>query len=177
LERRDVVSEAILNQENGVAYLVWGQEVEAITNYVSKNKEEVERLKNSKLLSISETLEVGADELNIDKQNLFETIKKYNQFVENKKDSDFNRRGTLVSISEGPFYIQAVAPAVHHTMGGLKINNKNAVLNKNGEIIKGLFAAGEIVGGLHGTNRLGGNAITEIIVFGKRAGENIVLED
>ncbi|MCQ9626386.1 FAD-dependent oxidoreductase [Cetobacterium somerae] len=98
---------------------------------------------------------------------------RYNDFVKNKKDLDFNRRGSLVSISEGPYYIQKVAPAVHHTMGGVRINKENQVLNKNGEVIEGLFAAGEIVGGLHGTNRLGGNAITEIIVFGKRAGENI----
>lgn len=174
LERRDTVSEAILEQENGVAYLVWGQEIEAITNYVSKNKAEIERLKNSNLIVISDTLEEAANFMSIDKTNLLNTIEKYNNFVKNKKDLDFNRRGNLVSISKGPYYIQKVAPAVHHTMGGVRINQKNQVLNKNGDIIKGLFAAGEIVGGLHGTNRLGGNAITEIIVFGKRAGENII---
>ena len=157
-----------------MAYLVWGQEIEAITNYVSKNKEEIERLKNSNLIVISDTLEEAANFMSIDKTNLLNTIEKYNNFVKNKKDLDFNRRGNLVSISKGPYYIQKVAPAVHHTMGGVRINQKNQVLNKNGDIIKGLFAAGEIVGGLHGTNRLGGNAITEIIVFGKRAGENII---
>ncbi|MGL6099975.1 MAG: flavocytochrome c [Fusobacteriaceae bacterium] len=176
LERRDVVSEAILNQENGIGYLIWGQEIESITHYVQKNPEEVERLKNSNLLVICHTLEEGAKKLNIDSSKLLETVKNYNVFSENKKDLEFNRRGTLTAIKEGPFYIQAVAPAVHHTMGGVHINKKNQVLNKNGEIIRGVFAAGEIVGGLHGTNRLGGNAITEIIVFGKRAGEHI-LED
>lgn len=174
LERRDTVSEAILQQENGVGYLVWGKEIEDITNYVSKNKEEVERLKNSNLIAISENLEEAAKFMNINEENLLKTIEKYNNFVQNKKDLDFNRRGTLVSISEGPFYIQKVAPAVHHTMGGVRINKENQVLDKNGNVIEGLFAAGEIVGGLHGTNRLGGNAITEIIVFGKRAGENIL---
>lgn len=173
LERRDTVSEAILKQENGVGYLVWGQEIEKITNYVSKNKEEVERLKNSNLIVVSETLEDAAKFMGVDEEKLLSTIERYNDFVKNKKDLDFNRRGSLVSISEGPYYIQKVAPAVHHTMGGVRINKENQVLNKNGEVIEGLFAAGEIVGGLHGTNRLGGNAITEIIVFGKRAGENI----
>lgn len=174
LERRDTVSEAILEQENGVGYLVWSKEVEAITSYVSKNKEEVERLKNSNLIAISDSLEEAANFMNIDEENLLKTIERYNSFVRNKKDLDFNRRGTLVSIEKGPFYIQKVAPAVHHTMGGVRINNQNQVLDKKGSIIEGLFAAGEIVGGLHGTNRLGGNAITEIIVFGKRAGENIL---
>ncbi|MEG3013399.1 MAG: flavocytochrome c [Cetobacterium sp.] len=174
LDRRDTVSEAILNQENGVAYLVWGKEIEEITNYVSKNKEEVERLKNSNLITISDNLKEAANFMNIDEENLLNTIERYNNFVKNKKDLDFNRRGNLVSISKGPYYIQKVAPAVHHTMGGVRINKENQVLNQKGDIIEGLFAAGEIVGGLHGTNRLGGNAITEIIVFGKRAGENIV---
>ncbi|MHA4990633.1 flavocytochrome c [Cetobacterium somerae] len=177
LERRDTVSEAILKQENGVAYLVWGEEVEKITNYVSKNKEEVERLKNSNLIAISDSLEEAADFMNLDGEALLKTVERYNGFVQNKKDLDFNRRGTLVSISKGPFYIQKVAPAVHHTMGGVRINSENQILDKNGDAIKGLFAAGEIVGGLHGTNRLGGNAITEIIVFGKRAGENIIEVD
>ncbi len=177
LERRDTVSEAILKQENGVGYLVWGQEIEKITNYVSKNKEEVERLKNSNLIVVSETLEDAAKFMGVDEEKLLSTIERYNDFVKNKKDLDFNRRGSLVSISEGPYYIQKVAPAVHHTMGGVRINKENQVLNKNGEVIEGLFAAGEIVGGLHGTNRLGGNAITEIIVFGKRAGENIFKEN
>ncbi|MGL6066608.1 MAG: flavocytochrome c [Cetobacterium sp.] len=174
LERRDTVSEAILEQENGVAYLVWGREIESVTNYVSKNKEEVERLKNSNLIAISDSLEYAGNFMNLDEENLLKTIQKYNGFVQNKKDLDFNRRGNLLPIIEGPFYIQKVAPAVHHTMGGVHINKQNQVLDKAGVVIEGLFAAGEIVGGLHGTNRLGGNAITEIIVFGKRAGENIV---
>ncbi|MGL4785427.1 MAG: FAD-binding protein, partial [Cetobacterium sp.] len=144
---------------------------------VSKNKEEVERLKNSNLIVVSETLEDAAKFMGVDEEKLLSTIERYNDFVKNKKDLDFNRRGSLVSISEGPYYIQKVAPAVHHTMGGVRINKENQVLNKNGEVIEGLFAAGEIVGGLHGTNRLGGNAITEIIVFGKRAGENIFKEN
>ena len=59
-------------------------------------------------------------------------------------------------------------------MGGIRINSENEVLDIQGNIIKGLYAAGEIVGGIHGTNRLGGNAITDILVFGKRAGEKIM---
>lgn len=174
LERRDVVSEGILNQEGNVAYLVWGQEVESINNGVTTNGAEVTRLKKDKLFGEFNSIEEGAKFFNIDENMLKETINKYNKYVQNGKDEDFNRRGKLVSIEEGPFYIQTIAPAVHHTMGGVKINANNQVLKEDESVINGLYAAGEIVGGTHGTNRLGGNAITEILVFGKRAGESIV---
>ncbi|WP_373601439.1 flavocytochrome c [Paraclostridium bifermentans] len=174
LERRDVVSEGILNQEGNVAYLVWGQEVESINNGVTANGAEVTRLKKDKLFGEFNSIEEGAKFFNIDENMLKETINKYNKYVQNGKDEDFNRRGKLVSIEEGPFYIQTIAPAVHHTMGGVKINANNQVLKEDENVINGLYAAGEIVGGTHGTNRLGGNAITEILVFGKRAGESIV---
>ncbi len=174
LERRDVVSEGILTQEGNIAYLIWGQEVEAINNGVVENASEVNRLKKDNLFIEVNTIKEGAKHFEIDEDTLIETINNYNGYVKNKKDEEFNRRGNLVSINEGPFYIQVVAPAVHHTMGGVVINNKNQVQNENDETIKGLYAAGEIVGGTHGTNRLGGNAITEVLVFGKRAGESIV---
>ncbi|UPA32025.1 flavocytochrome c [Terrisporobacter glycolicus] len=174
LERRDVVSEGILNQEGNVAYLVWSKEVEDINNGVTTNNSEVIRLKKNNMFKQFNTLKEGSKYFNINEDNLNDTIEKYNEFVSLGKDKDFNRRGNLVSIKEGPFYVQVVAPAVHHTMGGIKINDKNQVENKLGQIVKGLYAAGEIVGGTHGTNRLGGNAITEILVFGKRAGESIV---
>lgn len=97
----------------------------------------------SDLIVVSETLEDAAKFMGIDEEKLLSTIGRYNDFVKNKKDLDFNRRGNLVSISEGPYYIQKVAPAVHHTMGGVRINKENEVLNKNGDVIEELFAAGE----------------------------------
>ena len=172
LERRDVVSQGILSQEGGVAYLVWSKEVEAIANRTVENKSEVEKLKRNNLF-VEGTLEECAKALEVDIEELKKTLDRYNNFVEAGKDEEFNRRGDLVSIKEGIFYIQVVAPAVHHTMGGVSIDTDNRVL-KNGSIVEGLYAAGEIVGGIHGTNRLGGNAITDILVFGKRAGENIM---
>lgn len=174
LERRDVVSEGILNQTGNVAYLVWSKEVESINEGVTANSGEVKRLEKDNLFGEFNTIEEGCKFFDIDCSSLEETLKKYNSYVEMKKDEDFNRRGELVSIKEGPYYIQTVAPAVHHTMGGVKINDKNQVVNSDDKVIKGLYAAGEIVGGTHGTNRLGGNAITEILVFGKRCGKSIV---
>ncbi len=174
LERRDVVSDGILDQEGGIAYLIWSKNIEDINNGIEANNSEVMRLKKDNLFGEFNSIEDASNYFGINKENLQNTITRYNKFVENKKDEDFNRRGTLVSINDGPYYIQVVAPAVHHTMGGVKINEMNQVQNENNEVIKGLYAAGEIVGGTHGTNRLGGNAITEILVFGKRAGEHIV---
>ncbi len=173
LERRDVVSQAILAQDGGVGYLVWAQEVEAVANRTTENKGEVNSLKRANLF-IEGSIEECSKELDINSAALKDTISTYNSYVENGKDQEFNRRGNLVKIEKGPFYIQTVAPAVHHTMGGIKINSENEVLDIEGNIIKGLYAAGEIVGGIHGTNRLGGNAITDILVFGKRAGEKIM---
>ncbi len=174
LERRDVVSEGVLNQTGGLAYLVWSKEIESINNNISHNLSEVEKGKRDGIFVEGDTLEEAGKAIGLNVESLKETVMRYNEFVKNGKDEDFNRRGNLVSIEEGPFYIQGVVPAVHHTMGGLSINNKNQVISNEDEIIKGLYAAGEIVGGTHGTNRLGGNAITEILVFGKLAGENIV---
>ncbi len=175
LERRDVVSEGILNQTGNIAYLVWSKEVEAINEGVTANSGEVKRLEKDKLFGKFDSIKDACEFFEIDYNNLEETVNKYNSYVDNKKDEDFNRRGELVSIKEGPYYVQIVAPAVHHTMGGVKINDKNQVLREDESVIKGLYAAGEIVGGTHGTNRLGGNAITEILVFGKRCGKSVVV--
>ena len=70
------------------------------------------------------------------------------------------------------YYVIEVSPAVHHTMGGVRINANAEVLGKNGRPIKGLYAAGEVTGGIHGANRIGGNAVADITIFGKIAGEN-----
>lgn len=74
--------------------------------------------------------------------------------------------------AKGNLYAIEIEPAVHHTMGGININTNTEVLNKDGQPIKGLYAAGEVVGGIHGGNRLGGNALADLIVFGRIAGEN-----
>ena len=76
------------------------------------------------------------------------------------------------AIATAPFYAVEVGPAIHHTMGGIKINTKAQVLNKSGSVVKGLFAAGEVTGGIHGGNRLGGNAVADICVYGKIAADS-----
>ena len=170
--RRDVISNAILSQPGGYAYLLWSQEVESVGNMTKLHEKEYNNLVNSGLLFKADTLEEAAKLANIDVETLKATIDTYNGYVAAGSDSEQNRGGKLRTIAEGPFYLQKVAPATHHTMGGVVINTNAQVLNEKGETISGLYAAGEVTGGIHGANRLGGNAITDIVVFGRIAGEN-----
>ena len=70
-------------------------------------------------------------------------------------------------LSTPPYYAIKIAPGIHHTMGGVHIDTGAHVIDLNGKVIPGLFAAGEVVGGVHGGNRLGGNAVADIVVFGR----------
>ncbi|WP_106769643.1 flavocytochrome c [Paenibacillus faecalis] len=176
MERRDVISRAILDQTGSYAYLVWGQEVEEVGHMTDVHQQEYESFVNDKLLHKADSIEELADFFEIDVQTMKKSIDTYNKQVEKGKDTDFNRRGTLRPIAKAPFYIQKVVPSIHHTMGGLKINPQSQVLTGDGEVIPGLFAAGEVTGGIHGTNRLGGNAVTDVTVFGRIAGQNVVKE-
>lgn len=172
--RRDEISNAILAQSGAVGYLVWGQEIETVGNMTKVHEVEYNQWIKDDLLYVADSLEDAAKHYGIDEKTFIETINDYNESIKDEKDEDFEKGGKLVSIAEGPYYIQKVVPSAHHTMGGLLINTNAEVINTNGEVIEGLFAAGEVTGGIHGTNRLGGNAITDIIVFGRIAGQNVV---
>lgn len=90
----------------------------------------------------------------------------------------FNKRGKLTPFeAKGPFYIMKAVPAVHHTMWGLKIDENARVINTQGEVIKGLYGAGEVTGDIHGTNRLGSDAIADITVFGRIAGKTVMSDN
>lgn len=118
------------------------------------------------------TLEELAQTIDVDSKQLAATITSWNQYVATKKDTDFNRStGMERDISVGPFFAIHIAPAVHYTMGGIKINAKAEVLSEDGTALAGLFAGGEVAGGLHGNNRIGGNSISETVVFGRQAGQ------
>src|SRR5699024_7344642 len=109
----------------------------------------------------------------IDVDNLKETVAKVNEYAKTGKDKDFNHRGGLVSLEKGPYYIEKDVPSIHHTMGGLVINESTEVLDEKGNPISGLYAAGEWTGVIQRTNRLGGNAIADIITFGRIAGKTV----
>lgn len=167
MKTRDIVSAAILKCPEKVAYLIFDQGVrdslKAIETYSKQN-----------LLSQGANLTELARVISIDAVTLEYTINEYNKAVLAKHDSEFERTSASMerTISKAPFYAIEVEPAIHHTMGGLKINSKAQVLNKKGEAIPGLFAAGEVTGGIHGAERLGGNAVADICIFGKIAGES-----
>ncbi len=163
LETRDVVSKAELSQNGGTAYLVFDQGVR-------KSLKAIEKYNKSGLLTRGKNIEELAKKLNIPYLTFKESIEKYNEFVILKNDKEFSRENMQRELNQGPFYAVEVGPAIHHTMGGVKINEETAVL-RNNKVIPGLYAAGEVTGGIHGANRLGGNAMTDITVFGKIAGE------
>ena len=164
LETRDVVSKAILEQKGASAFLIFNQDIrenlKAADGYVKKG------------FAVEGTLEEIATKIGVDAKTLKATLDKYNEAVRTQKDLEFNKTKFARELLGDKFYAIEVSPAVHHTMGGVRINTNAEVLGKNGRPIKGLYAAGEVTGGIHGANRIGGNAVTDITVFGKIAGEN-----
>lgn len=111
--------------------------------------------------------------LNMDFHALLATLERYNLFVEKQDDEDFGRKTAMRHpLKQAPFYAIRIAPGVHHTMGGVTINTDTAVLDAQKQVIPGAWAAGEVVGGIHGANRIGGNAVADIIIFGILAGRH-----
>jgi fumarate reductase flavoprotein subunit len=97
-------------------------------------------------------------------------MEKWNACVEAKEDADFGRVSFANPLDQAPYYAIKVQPGIHHTMGGIKINEDAQVIDTEGNVIAGLFAAGEVTGGVHGNNRLGGNAVADFTIFGRIAG-------
>jgi flavocytochrome c len=138
----------------------------------------IEKAIKKQVVKTFDSLAALAQAYKIDKIQLEDTISQFNKSVVNKKDPDFNKPilETAKEIIIPPYYAIRLWPKVHHTMGGLGINSKAQVLDLNGDIIKGLFAAGEVTGGVHGASRLGSCAITECFVFGRIAGRGAAEE-
>lgn len=126
------------------------------------------------LVKTGTDLETLATATGLDAATLKQTVADWNQAVANHNDAAFNRTtGMDRDIAAGPFYSIHIAPAIHYTMGGIAINPATQVLNQDERPIAGLFAAGEVVGGLHGNNRIGGNSIAETVIFGRQAGQQM----
>lgn len=178
LERRDVISMAIKNQTGNAAYQFCDEAQVKISGVAEHHEDEMNYLFNNKLLVKADTIKEVADFFGIDAAELEKTVAKYNQYAKDGKDLEFNKRGKLTPFEgKGPFYIMKAVPAVHHTMGGVKIDENARVINTNGGVIKGLYGAGEVTGDIHGTNRLGSDAIADITVFGRIAGQNVVKDN
>ena len=171
LERRDVISNAVKKQTDGIGYMLFCQKQVDSTGVFRANESEVDNLMSRKKLVKADTLEEACSGFGIDAAELRMTLDKWNEYCKQGKDPDFNYRGTLNPIEEGPYYILAYKPSVHYTMGGLHINVDAEVLDEGGKAIPGLFAAGEQAGHKMGNNRLGSCSIADIFVFGRIAGE------
>ncbi len=168
---RDTLTFAALEQTDGTFFTIDDQEmVKTVQNKLTQ--EQIDAMVEKGILLKADTLEGLAEQIGCDPKTLIDTIDTYNSYVDNKKDPDFGKNAFEMKVEKGPFYACPSKPSVHHTMGGLKINANAEVLNEQGQAIPGLYAAGEVTGGVHAGNRLGGNAIADAFVFGRIAGEN-----
>ena len=166
LRPRDVVSAGELEQPGSYAYIIFDQRLrdglKAIEKYVSTG-----------ITVQADTIEGLAEQLDIDPATLAKTLSDWNGYVAAQNDPDFGRTtGMEADLSVAPYYAIKIAPGIHHTMGGVHIDTQARVINIEGKPIPGLYAAGEVTGGVHGGNRVGGNAVADIVVFGGIAGEN-----
>ena len=160
---RDVVSAAEIAQTGSYSWLVVDQAMvdasSVIQGYIKKG-----------YTVTGQTYEELAKAMGVDEAAFAETMKTWNGYVAAKNDPDFGRTSFAKALDNAPYYAIKVTAGVHHTMGGLKINTNTEVLKADGSVIPGLFAAGEVTGGVHGANRLGGNAVADFTVFGRIAG-------
>lgn len=164
LNTRKIVSNAITGLNEDGAYLIFDQ---GIRNHVKA----VEFYDAIGLVKHGASLAELANEIGVDAANLEATVKTWNEAVKAANDAEFGRStGMERGIEKGPFFAIHVHPAIHYTMGGIHITPETKVLDTNGNVIKGLYAAGEVSGGLHGNNRIGGNSIAETVIFGRQAG-------
>ena len=161
---RDVVSAAEIAQTGSYSWLVVDQAMvdasSVIQGYIKKG-----------YTVTGETYEELGKAMGVDEAAFAETMNTWNGYVDAKNDPDFGRTSFANKLDTAPYYAIKVTAGVHHTMGGLTINTNTEVLKEDGSVIPGLFAAGEVTGGVHGANRLGGNAVADFTVFGRIAGK------
>ena len=165
MDTRDVVSAAILKQTKGEAFLIFDQSVR-------KSLASIETYANQHLLKEGATVAELAKAIGIPAADLEATLNRYNAQQKAGTDEDFGSSAAQMtaSLETAPYYAVCVTPAIHHTMGGLSVNTDTQVLKADGTPIPGLYAAGEVTGGLHGANRLCGNGVADIVVNGRLAG-------
>ena len=162
---RDKVSAAIIAQPEKSAWLIVDQAM------VDKSAVIAGYIKSGYTVT-GATYEELAKAMGVDEATFTSTMNTWNQAVEAKSDAEFGRTSFANPLTAAPYYAIKITPAVHHTMGGIVINPKAEVLNEKGEAISGLYAAGEVTGGVHGANRLGGNAVADFVVFGRISGQS-----
>lgn len=176
LTTRDKASAAMLAQPGQEAYMLLFEDgIKAMAG-------ELPFYKHMGIVTTTESVAEAAKFCNFnDPQALLDELNEYADIAAGKKEDPFGKVTFPYPIQripsvDTPMQIVAmeVAPTVHYTMGGVKITDKTEVIHNSGKIVPGLFAAGEVSGGLHGANRLGGNSLAECVVFGRVAAQNAV---
>ena len=169
LAGRDVVSQAELKQPDGYCFIIFDQN---LVDHLALSKRFIDggyTISGKTYEELAKNMGLSAEA----QQNFVNTMNTWNQSVANGIDEEFGRNnGMDDDLSTAPYYAIKIAPGIHHTMGGIKINTSAEVIDTDGNVIPGLFAAGETTGGIHGGNRVGGNAVCDFIVFGRIAGQS-----
>ena len=178
--RRDDISKATLAQTDGMFYMLESGDGEGYKDikdpeWRSADGFTLDYLKDNGYIFVGDTLEEIAKQIGCDVKDLQETIDTFNASVDSGKD-EFGRTLYSTKLENGPWIATARQASIHHTMGGVRIDPTARVLDKDGKVIPGLYAGGEITGGIHGANRLGGNAVVDTVVFGKLSADTL-LED
>lgn len=167
---RDAVSAAEIEQPDSYAFLIIDQAMVDKSSVIAGYIKAGYTVQGETAEALAEAIIANGDKMNA--ENLEKTLTEWNEMVANKKDTQFERQTFAQPLDTAPYYAIKVSPGVHHTMGGIQINEFAQVLDKEGNVIDNLFAAGEVTGGVHGANRLGGNAVADIVVFGRIAGNS-----
>ncbi|MBR5546120.1 MAG: flavocytochrome c [Clostridia bacterium] len=177
--RRDDMTRDLFAQEDNLMWIVMDSDTYPTGDEINNFGETANQLVAAGRAVKADSLEELAALMNVDAENLKATIAEYNEYcIGGSKEGQADQFGRTLfgaPIDTAPFYAGARVPTVHHTMGGVRIDTLCRVYNENGEIIENLYAAGEVTGGIHGANRLGGNALADTIVFGRIAGESAAL--
>ena len=174
--RRDDMTNGLFAQTDAYMWIVMDSDTYPTGDELNNFGETINQLVEAGRAFKGETLEELAEKIGVPAENLVAAVTEFNRHAEGGDlagtPDEFGRTLFSTPIDNGPFYAAARVPTVHHTMGGVHINQYCQVINENGQIIPGLYAAGEVTGGIHGSNRLGGNALTDTVVFGRIAGDS-----
>ncbi|SHJ18174.1 fumarate reductase flavoprotein subunit/urocanate reductase [Clostridium amylolyticum] len=170
--RRDVMTKALFEQKDASMWVILDKHSYPTGDTKNNFNESIDELVKAGRAYKADTLEDLAKQIGANPDNLKNAVAEFNKSVETKAKDKFGRTLYKDKIDTAPFYAGARVPTAHHTMGGIEINPSAQVLDKNGKVIRGLYAAGETTGGIHGSNRLGGNALADTVVFGRIAGKS-----
>ena len=179
--RRDEICLGVLAQPDAMFYMLESGDG---AGYVDINDPDwrsadgftLQYLEDNGYIFVADTLEEMAEKIGCDPKTLQATVDTFNGCVDGNAD-EFGRTLFSTKLENGPWVATARQACVHHTMGGVTIDTEAHVLDESGNPIQGLYAAGEITGGIHGANRLGGNAVVDTVVFGRTAGEQVVADN